>query len=146
MVNKLRNFIKNRAVIFTFLLVFTVFIGLKIINLDNYFFYDGKIIGLHKAATNHTSAGRGSSLLITRKIPEIEYYKSKDTIRCYQKDLRLVTNFELNEKITVMFEKENDNKTKAKIYSLFYYWIDYNELILLLFVFIFILGFIKNFM
>ncbi len=143
MVNKLRNFIRNNAVIFTLFLVFSVFIYLKVTNLDNYYFYDGKITGFYKAASKYSTAGRGSRVVITREIPEIEYYKNKDTIRCDQGDLRLVSNFKLNEKITVLVDKENNNKTM--IYSLFYYWIDYNELIVFVFSFLIILGFIHNF-
>ncbi|MBF4516499.1 hypothetical protein IRZ71_09095 [Flavobacterium sp. ANB] len=143
MVNKFRNFAKNNSVRFSFLLVYAGFIYLKVANFENYNFYDGKIIGLHKIVTNNHLADGHGSVLIGREIPEIEYYVNGDTIRCDQGELRLVTNFELNEKITVLVDKEYDYKTK--IYSLFYYWIDYNELIVFLLAFLFILGFIKNF-
>jgi hypothetical protein len=73
----------------------------------------------------------------------VEYYVGKDTIRYQQGELRLVTNFEINEEVTILENKLDDNKTY--IYSLFYYWIDYYELVFVLFVFLFILGFIKNF-
>lgn len=142
MANKFRNFVKNNSVRFSFLLVYAGFIYLKVANFENYHFYNGKIVGLHKITTSHSTGGHGS-VLIAREIPEIEYYVNGDTIRCDQGELRLVTNFELNEKITVLVDKEYDYKTK--IYSLFYYWIDYNELILFLLAFLFILGFIKNF-
>jgi len=143
--NNIRKFVKNNSVIFTFLFVFSGFIYLKIANLNNYYFYDGKITGLYKIQSKHSTAGRSrySTIIISREIPQIEYYKNNDTIRCDQGDLRLVTNFKLNEKITVLVDKEDVYKTK--IYSLFYYWIEYNELILFLLAFLFILGFIKNF-
>jgi len=142
MVNNCRKFVKNNSIRFSFLVVYAGFIYLKTANLENYNFYDGKIIGLHKIVSSH-AAGRGRPVLIAREIPEIEYYVKGDTIKCDQGELRLVTNFQLNEKITVLVDKELNYKTK--IYSLFYYWIDYNELILFLLAFLFILGFIKNF-
>lgn len=140
MVNN-RKFIKKNAKTIAFLLVYVVFIYLKVTNLDNYYFYDGKVTRLYKVVKSH-STDHGS-VLIGREIPEIEYYVSNDTIKCDQGDLRLVTNFKVNEKIIVLVDKENHYKTK--IYSLFYYWIDFNELILFLFGFLFIFGFIKNF-
>ncbi|MET0945438.1 MAG: hypothetical protein ABWY22_08510 [Flavobacterium sp.] len=142
MVNKRKAFIRNNAKTIAFLLVYIVFIYLKVTNLDNYYFYDGKVTGLYKVVKSHSTGARGS-VLIGREIPEIEYYKNNDTIKCDQGDLRLVTNFEVNEKIKVLEDKDNNYETK--IYSLFYYWIDFNELILFLFAFLFILGFIKNF-
>jgi len=141
MENKRKTFIRNNAVTIAFLLVYLVFIYLKVTNLNNYNLYDGKVTGLYKVVKSH-STYRGS-VLIGREIPEIEYYVNNDTIKCDQGDLRLVTNFKVNEKIKVLVEKANRDKTK--IYSLFYYWIDFNELILFLFAFLFILGFIKNF-
>lgn len=142
MPNNIRNFVKKNSALFTLIVVFLGFISLKIINLNNYNFYDGKIIGLRNTVTSHQGSIRGS-VRIKREIPEIEYYQKNDTIKCDQGDLRLFTNFELDEKIIVLVDKENNNKTK--IYSLFYYWIDYNELILFLLAFLIILGFIKNF-
>lgn len=142
MANKFRKFVKNNSITFSFLLVYTGFIYLKVTNLDNYFFYDGKVTGLYKVVKSYSS-GDHDSVLIGREIPEIEYYINGDTIKCDQGDLRLVTNFKLNEKITVLVDKENNYKTK--IYSLFYYWIDFNELILFLFAFLFVFGYIKNF-
>lgn len=140
MVNN-REFIRKNAKTIAFLLVYVVFVYLKVTNLDNYYFYDGKVTGLYKVVKSH-STYRGS-VLIGTEIPEIEYYVNNDTIKCDQGDLRLVTNFKVNEKIKILVDKENHYKTK--IYSLFYYWIDFNELILFLFAFLFILGFIKNF-
>ncbi|WP_337964953.1 hypothetical protein [uncultured Flavobacterium sp.] len=115
---------------------------MKVTNLDNYYFYDGKVTGLYKVVKDYSSGDHGS-VLIGREIPEIEYYINNDTIKCDQGDLRLITNFKLNEKITVLVDKEN--KYKTKIYSLFYYWIDFNELILFLFAFLFVFGYIKIF-
>ncbi len=137
-----RKFIKKNAKSIAFLLVYIVFIYLKVTNLDNYYFYDGKVTGLYKVVKDYSSGDHGS-VLIGREIPEIEYYINNDTIKCDQGDLRLITNFKLNEKITVLVDKEN--KYKTKIYSLFYYWIDFNELILFLFAFLFVFGYIKIF-
>lgn len=137
-----RHFVKNNSIAFSFFLVYAAFIYLKVANFHNYNFYNGKVTGLHKIVSSHSTSGRGS-ILIAREIPEIEYYVGKDTIRCDQGELRLVTNFDLGEKITVLEDKEDHYKTK--IYSLFYYWIDYNELILFLLSFLIILGYIKNF-
>lgn len=146
MVSKLRLLVINNPLTFSVFLVYCIFIFLKVKNLDNYNFYDGKIIDLHEITSSHTGGGRGSSstVLIRRNIPEIEYYKNKDTIRCDQGELRLFTNFKPNEKIKVLEDKEDEYKTK--IYSLFYYWIDYNELIIFLFSVLFIYGYIKTFM
>ena len=145
MLSNTRSFVKKYSVLVSLLVVFSGFLYLKIINLNNYNFYDGKITGLHKVVKDYKEAGgRGhGTVRIAREMPEIEYYKNGDTIKCDQGDLRLVTNFKLNEKITVLVDKENNNKTM--IYSLFYYWIDYNELIIFLFSFLIILGFIHNF-
>lgn len=145
MASKLRRYVLNNSLTFSLLVVYFGFIFLKVRNLDNYNFYDGKIIGLRQVTTSHTGGGRGSSssVLINRVIPEIEYYKNTDTVKYDQGELRLVTNFELNEKITVLEDKEDQYKTK--IYSLFYYWIDYNELILVLFAVLFVYGYIKTF-
>ncbi|WP_343697468.1 hypothetical protein [Flavobacterium sp.] len=142
MASKLRCYIINNALTFSLFIVYSGFIFLKVKNLDNYNFYEGKIIGLREITSSHTS-GRGGSVLINRNIPEVEYYKGKDTIRYDQGELRLVTNFELNEKVTILENKENEYENK--IYSLFYYWIDYNELILFLLAFLFVFGYIKNF-
>ena len=142
MENKHKVFIRRNAVTIAFLLVYLVFIYLKVTNLNNYYFYDGRVTGLYKVVQNHSTGDHGL-VKIGREIPKIEYYKNSDTIRCDQGDLRLVTNFKVNEKIKVLVDKDNHYKTK--IYSLFYYWIDFNELILFLFAFLFILGFIKNF-
>lgn len=142
MVNKRKAFIRKNAVTIAFLLVYLVFIYLKVTNLNNYNFYDGRVTGLHKVVQSHSTGGHGW-VVIGREIPKIEYYKDSDTIRCDQGDLRLITNFKVNEKIKVLEGKHNHYETK--IYSLFYYWIDFNELILFLFAFLFILGFIENF-
>ncbi|MCD0469031.1 hypothetical protein [Flavobacterium sp. JAS] len=141
MANNFRKFVKNNSITFSFLLIYTGFIYLKVANFENYNFYNGKITGLTKSVSYHTG-GRGS-VLIGRIIPEFEYYVNGDTIKSAQGELKLVTNFKLNEKITVLVDKED--KYKTKIYSLFYYWIDFNELILFLLAFLFVLGYIKNF-
>jgi hypothetical protein len=143
--NKFRSYVVNNEVTFSLFVVYAGFIFLKVNNLDNYNFYDGKIAGLHTITAKNTGGGRGSSssVLITREIPEVEYYKNKDTIKYDQGELRLVTNFEVNEKIIVLEDKEDEYKTK--IYSLFYYWIDYNELIVCLLAFLFIFGYIRAF-
>lgn len=142
MVNKHKAFIRRNGVTIAFLLVYVVFIYLKVTNLNNYNVYDGRVTGLYKIVQSHSTGGHGW-VKIGRQIPKIEYYKNNDTIRCEQGDLRLVTNFKVNEKIKVLENKDSNYETK--IYSLFYYWIDFNELILFLFAFLFILGFIKNF-
>ncbi|WP_291152907.1 hypothetical protein [Flavobacterium sp. UBA7680] len=142
MASKLRQYIINNSITFSLFIVYTGFIFLKVENLDNYNFYEGKIIGIRNITSSHTS-GRGGAVLINRNIPEVEYYKDNDTIRYDQGELRLVTNFELNEKVTILENKEDEYENK--IYSLFYYWIDYNELILCLLAFLFIYGYIKNF-
>ncbi|WP_163399156.1 hypothetical protein [Flavobacterium fluviatile] len=141
--SKLRKFVLNNPITFSLFLVYCGFIYLKVTNLGNYYFYEGKVISLNAVSSSY-SGMRGQSVRIARKIPEIEYYKNNDTIRCDQGELRLVTNFELNERITVLEDKEDEYK--VKIYSLFYYWIDYNELILCLFFFLFIYGYIRTFM
>lgn len=142
MASKLRQYIINNSITFSLFIVYSGFIFLKVENLDKYNFYEGKIIGIRNITSSHT-AGRGGSVLINRNIPEVEYYKDNDTIRYDQGELRLVTNFELNEKVTILENKEDEYENK--IYSLFYYWIDYNELILCLLAFLFIYGYIKNF-
>jgi hypothetical protein len=141
--NKLREFIRKRSFLVSFFMVFIGFMYLKINNLNNYFFYEGKVVGLHKITSSHQTAGRRGSLNISREIPTIEYYTKNDTVNCDQGELKLITNFNVNEKITVLVEKQDDSHTK--IFSLFYYWIEYNELILVLLSFLFIFGFIKNF-
>lgn len=144
MESNLRKFVLNNPKTFSLFLVYCGFIYLKIANFDNYNFYEGKVISLQPVSSNYTGGMHGQSVTIAREIPEIEYYKNNDTIKCDQGELRLVTNFELNEKITVLEDKED--KYKVKIYSLFYYWIDYNELILCLLAFLFIYGYIRTFM
>ncbi|KAF2508488.1 hypothetical protein EYY60_15270 [Flavobacterium zhairuonense] len=145
MVNKFRKYIINNPITFSLLVVYCCFIYLKVANLDNYNFYEGKVIGLHKISSKYSGAGRGSGWVrISREIPEIEYYKNYDTIKCDQGELRLVTNFKINEKLIVLEDKENEYE--VKIYSLFYYWIDYNELILCLLGFLFVYGYIRTFM
>ncbi|MFC4818422.1 hypothetical protein [Flavobacterium sp. GCM10023249] len=134
------------SILFSAAVVLIGFFYFKIMNLNNYNFYPGKVIGLEKIHSKVSSAGKingGSYVAIKRDIPNVEYYKNNDTIRYDQGELRLVTNFEVNEEIIVLENKQNDNKTY--IYSVFYYWIDYYELVFTLFVFLFILGFIKNF-
>ncbi|MEN2400098.1 hypothetical protein GKZ90_0009935 [Flavobacterium sp. MC2016-06] len=145
MVNKIRDFIRKNSVLISFLLVFLGFMYLKIANLQNYYFYNGRVIELNRITSKHRVAGKSGRgiFYISKKIPKIEYYVNKDTVQCDQGELKLVTNFKINEKITVLVEKENLYHTK--IFSLFYYWIEYNELILVLLSFLFILGFIKNF-
>ncbi len=144
--NNVRQFIKKHSVLISFILVFLGFIYLKVADLQNYFFYDGKVIDIYRITSKHSSVGkgRGGTVYISREIPKIEYYVKHDTLQSDQGELKLVTNFEINEKITVLVNKEDHFKTK--IFSLFYYWIEYNELILFLFSYIFILGFIKTFL
>lgn len=146
MLYPLRKFIRLHSILFSAAVVLIGFFYFKIMNLNNYNFYPGKVIGLEKIHSKVSSAGKingGSYVAIKRDIPNVEYYKNNDTIRYDQGELRLVTNFEVNEEIIVLENKQNDNKTY--IYSVFYYWIDYYELVFTLFVFLFILGFIKNF-
>lgn len=113
-------------------------------NLSNYYSYKGKIVGLEKNSSNSSTIGKSNgSYIVVREIPKVEYYIGNDTVRYDQGELRLFTNFEINEEITVLVDKRN--KYKTYIFSLFYYWIDYYELVFMLFVFLFILGFIKNF-
>lgn len=142
----MRKFVKSNSILFSLSIVLIGFFYFKITNLNDYYFYKGKIVGLENIKSKFSGAGksnRGGYYVIARDIPSVEYYVGKDTIRYQQGELRLVTNFEINEEVTILENKLDDNKTY--IYSLFYYWIDYYELVFVLFVFLFILGFIKNF-
>ncbi len=142
--SKIRILIKNNPIKISFLLVFIGFFYFKIINLDSYNFYPGKIIGLENIKKNVNTVGKSSSsIIISREIPKVEYYKGYDTIRYDQGELRLFTNFDVNDSVIILENKSNNNKTF--IYSLFYYWIDYYEIVFVGLVFMIILGSIKNF-
>lgn len=142
--NSIKILIKKYPIKFTFFLVFIGFFYFKIINLNSYNFYHGKIIGLENIKQKSNAVGRShSNVLISREIPQVEYYKENDTIRYDQGELRLFTNFDINESVTILENKSNNNKTY--IFSVFYYWIDYYEIVFVGLVFMIVLGFIKNF-
>ncbi len=140
----MRKFIKSNPILFAISVVLIGFFYLKIKNLNNFYSYKGKIVGLEKISSNSSTIGKSrGNYTIVRDIPRVEFYRGKDTISYEQGELRLFTNFKINEEVTVLVDKRN--KYKTYIFSLFYYWVDYYELVLMLFVFLFIFGFIRNF-
>ena len=86
--------------------IIAVFIYCKYQNLDNYNFYEGKIVGIDIVSIKKSS-GRGRQVYIKMNIPNVEYYRKKDTVRCDQGETKMFTNFEINEKVVIL---ENNEK------------------------------------
>lgn len=122
--------------------VVLVFIYYKYQNLDNYYLFEGKVVGFDDV-TVKKSYYRSRGANIKMIIPKVEYYRTKDTVRCDFGELKMFTNFGINESVSVLENKRNQYDTK--IFTLFYYWIEFFEIVFLGLVITIIYGFIYVF-
>jgi hypothetical protein len=122
--------------------VVLVFIFCKNQNLNNYYLFEGKVVGFDHV-TIKKSYYRSRGAYIKMVIPKVEYYRAKDTVRCDVGETKMFTNFEINEKVVILENKENQYDTK--LFTLFYYWIDFMEIVFLGLVITIIYGFIYVF-
>jgi hypothetical protein len=115
--------------------IFSIFFIIDCLSLKNYNIYEGKIIGFDNRSTTY-SDGKQGNVKINWDIPKMEYYKNNDTIICEDGRLVLISSFGLNEKIRVL-ESKND-KFQVKIFSFFYYWINFQKIVIFGYYFVFI--------
>jgi hypothetical protein len=122
------------------------YLGLKWYNLKDYKIYDAKIIGFEKVNVTMPTSLRGKSNSSYTKItPIVEYYRlSNDTVKYYDGKRVFYSSFNKNEKIRVLEDKRNEYNTT--IFSLFYYWLEVSEIILLALLATMIIGFYKVFL
>lgn len=107
--------------------IFSIFFIIDYLSLKNYNIYEGKIIGFDNRSTSY-SVGKQGSVKINWDIPKMEYYKNNDTIICEDGRLVLISSFCLNEKIRVLESKKD--KFQVKIFSFFYYWINFQKIVI----------------
>lgn len=135
----LKNSINGKTVI----VVFLIFISLKSCELKSYRIYEGKVTGFEEVITKYTtySRGRYGSGYGKMTIPLFEYYKDNDTIQSSEGCIVLLSNFKVGEKIEVLENREFKNK--VRIYSFFYFWLRFPEIIILILLCVMVYGCLK---
>ena len=110
------------------IVIISSFIIHKSILLLNYNFYDGKIVGFE--IVNHTFHNfKGGNGYEKRALNIIEYYKDNKTIKYTDGDGFTLNFNAINDNVKVIINKNNSND--IRIFSLFHYWINIQEFILL---------------
>lgn len=135
----LKNSINRKTVI----VVFLIFISLKSCELKSYRIYEGKVTGFEEVNIKYTtySRGRYGSGNGKMTIPLFEYYKGNDTIQSSEGCIVLLSNFKVGEKIEVLENREFKNK--VRIYSFFYFWLRFPEIIILILLCVIVYGCFK---
>ena len=120
----------------------SIFIIYKSVLLFNYTFYEGKIIGFE--TVNHRYYGfKNSGGYEKRTLNIIEYYNNNDTIKYTDGDSFIFNMFSKGEKINIIINKNNSND--IRIFSLFHYWINIQEFILMNLLLVILYGFFHVF-
>lgn len=118
-----------------------LFFLLKRNELSGYNIYNGKVIAIESVMARYQQQ-RGYAYG-KRFIPLFEYYTKNDTIKTSDGRRVLYSNFAVGDPIKIIEDKIDSNQ--VRIYSLFFFWVKWEEILVLLLIYIIIYGFFKNF-